>query len=76
MIAATCIGAASRPELSDIDFDLAIVDEAGQIGVANVLVPLVRARRAVLVGAGTGGGSGWMMATEATVSGTAVTGVP
>jgi hypothetical protein len=50
VVAATCIGVASRPELSDVDFDLAIVDEAGQIGVANVLVPLVRARRAVLVG--------------------------
>ena len=50
VVAATCIGAASRPELSDVDFDLAIVDEAGQIGVANALVPLVRARRAVLVG--------------------------
>ena len=50
VIAATCIGVASRPELSGIDFDLAIVDEAGQIGVANALVPLVRARRGVLVG--------------------------
>jgi hypothetical protein len=50
VVAATCIGAASRPELADVEFDLAIVDEAGQIGVANVLVPLVRARRAVLVG--------------------------
>src|SRR5579863_4161661 len=29
----------------------------------------------VLLDAGTGGGSGWMIATEATVSGTAVTGV-
>ena len=45
VVAATCIGVASRPELSDVDFDLAIVDEAGQIGVANALVPLVRARR-------------------------------
>ncbi|HUC25677.1 MAG TPA: ATP-binding protein [Streptosporangiaceae bacterium] len=50
VVAATCIGAASRPELSDVEFDLAIVDEAGQIGVANVLVPLVRARRGMLVG--------------------------
>jgi hypothetical protein len=50
VIAATSIGAASRPELSDIDFDLAIVDEAGQIGVADALVPLVRAGRGVLVG--------------------------
>jgi hypothetical protein len=50
VVAATCIGAASRPELSDVDFDLAIVDEAGQIGAANVLVPLCRARRGVMVG--------------------------
>lgn len=50
MVAATCIGTASRPELADVDFDLAIVDEAGQIGVPDVLVPLVRAERGVLVG--------------------------
>lgn len=50
VIAATAIGTASRPELSDMDFGLVIVDEAGQIGTADVLVPLVRARRAVLVG--------------------------
>ncbi|MGW9209711.1 DEAD/DEAH box helicase [Embleya sp. NPDC055664] len=50
VIAATCIGVASRPELAELDFDLAIVDEAGQIGVTDVLVPLVRAKRAILVG--------------------------
>ena len=50
VLAATCVGAASRPELSDVDVDLAIVDEAGQIGVPDALIPLVRARRAVLVG--------------------------
>jgi hypothetical protein len=50
VIAATSIGVASRPELSSVEFELAIVDEAGQIGMADVLVPLVRARRAVLVG--------------------------
>ncbi|WP_425246491.1 DEAD/DEAH box helicase [Streptomyces sp. NEAU-NA10] len=50
VVAATCIGVASRPELSGLDFDLAVVDEAGQIAVPDALVPLVRARRAVLVG--------------------------
>jgi len=50
LVAATCTGAGSRPELAGVDFGLAIVDEAGQIGVADTLVPLVRARRAVLVG--------------------------
>ncbi|MFI7504792.1 DEAD/DEAH box helicase [Streptomyces sp. NPDC049687] len=50
VVAATCIGVAARPELAGLDFDLAVVDEAGQIAVPDVLVPLVRARRAVLVG--------------------------
>jgi hypothetical protein len=50
VLAATCVGAASRPELSDVDFELAVVDEAGQIGMPDALIPLVRARRAVLVG--------------------------
>ncbi|MEV8313814.1 AAA domain-containing protein [Streptomyces sp. NPDC059900] len=50
VVGATCIGAASRPELSGVDFDLGIVDEAGQIGVADTLVPLTRVRRGVLVG--------------------------
>jgi AAA domain len=50
VLASTCTGAGSRPELADLDFDLAIVDETGQIGVADALVPLVRARRAILVG--------------------------
>src|SRR5262249_22012331 len=50
VLAATCIGAGSRPELGDLDVDLAIVDEAGQIGVADALLPLVRAQRAGLGG--------------------------
>jgi AAA domain len=50
VLASTCTGAGSRPELADLDFDLAIVDESGQIGVADALVPLVRAKRAILVG--------------------------
>ncbi|MEU6355079.1 ATP-binding protein [Streptomyces sp. NPDC047072] len=50
VVAATCIGVAARPELAGVDFDLAVVDEAGQIAVPDLLVPLVRARRAVLVG--------------------------
>ncbi|MFD7532826.1 DEAD/DEAH box helicase [Streptomyces sp. NPDC059849] len=50
VVGATCIGAASRSELSGVDFDLGIVDEAGQIGVPDALVPLSRVRRGVLVG--------------------------
>jgi hypothetical protein len=50
VIGATCIGSATSEHLDDVGFDLAVVDEAGQISTADVLVPLVRAHRAVLVG--------------------------
>lgn len=51
VIGATCIGVGvQRNLLADIDFDLAVIDEAGQIPLASTLVPLTRARRAVLVG--------------------------
>ena len=50
VIGATCIGVAGSKYLSDIDFSVAIIDEAGQITAPNLLVPLVRAERAVLVG--------------------------
>lgn len=50
VLASTCTGAGSRPELADLDFDLALIDESGQIGIADALIPLVRAKRAVLVG--------------------------
>jgi signal recognition particle GTPase len=50
VVGATCIGAATAKGLQDIEFDLVIADEAGQIGLPDLLVPLVRAKRAVLVG--------------------------
>ncbi|WTW97919.1 AAA domain-containing protein [Streptomycetaceae bacterium NBC_01309] len=50
VVAATCSGTAKIDDLGDLEIDLAIVDEAGQIGLPDVLVPLVRAKRAVLVG--------------------------
>ncbi len=51
VIGATCIGVGvQKNKLSDLEFDLAIIDEAGQIPLTSTLVPLIRARRAVLVG--------------------------
>jgi hypothetical protein len=50
VVAATCIGTATTPLLADLTFSLAIVDEAGQIATPNLLVPLIRAKRSVLVG--------------------------
>ena len=50
VIGATCIGIATDARFEDLAFDLVIADEAGQVQVMDLLVPLVRARRAVLVG--------------------------
>ncbi|SDY45082.1 AAA domain-containing protein [Amycolatopsis xylanica] len=50
VVGATCIGSATSKEIAEVPFDLVIVDEAGQIATPDVLVPLVRGRRAVLVG--------------------------
>jgi AAA domain len=50
VVGATCIGAASNKYLGNVPFGLAIIDEAGQITAPNLLVPLVRAERAVLFG--------------------------
>ncbi|PKN95410.1 MAG: hypothetical protein CVU44_01630 [Chloroflexi bacterium HGW-Chloroflexi-6] len=50
VVGATCIGIATDARFEDLEFDLVIADEAGQIQVMDLLVPLVRARRAVLVG--------------------------
>ncbi len=50
VVGATCIGTDTSALISKLDFDLAIVDEAGQISTPNLLVPLVRSRRAMLVG--------------------------
>ncbi|MCE0539351.1 AAA domain-containing protein [Kineosporia rhizophila] len=49
VVATTCTGAA-RAELQELEFDLALIDEAGQISTPNLLIPLVLARRHVLVG--------------------------
>lgn len=50
VVGATCIGTDTSALIADLEFDLAIVDEAGQISTPNLLVPLVRSKRAMLVG--------------------------
>lgn len=50
VIAATCLGIASRSALNDIDFDWVIVDEAARANALELLVPLVRGKKIILVG--------------------------
>lgn len=50
VVGATCIGIQSRKLFADTTFDIAIVDEAGQIQIHNLLVPISRAKKAILLG--------------------------
>jgi len=50
VVAGTCLGVMSIPGRDDITYDLCIVDEASIATPTEVLVPMSRARRTVLVG--------------------------
>jgi len=51
MIGATCVGLAARKAGVDhLTFDIAIVDEAGRATVPELLIPLLRSKKAVLIG--------------------------
>lgn len=50
VIGATCIGINTKALFRELDFDVVIVDESGQIQLHNILVPLSRAGKAILVG--------------------------
>jgi serine/threonine protein kinase len=49
LLAATCLTTGGR-YLKDREFDWAIIDEAGRATATELLVPLVRSRRAIIVG--------------------------
>lgn len=50
VVGATCIGINTNSYFKDIDFDVVIIDESGQIQLHNLIVPLARAPQAILVG--------------------------
>lgn len=50
VVAGTCIGFLGHPAVRDLEFDLCILDEASKATATEALVPLVRARRWILVG--------------------------
>ncbi|WP_409342324.1 AAA domain-containing protein [Paenibacillus sp. MBLB4367] len=50
IIAATCLGIASRHALSDLSFDWVIVDEAARATAPELLVPIVKGKKIILVG--------------------------
>ncbi|WP_217158099.1 serine/threonine-protein kinase [[Mycobacterium] fortunisiensis] len=50
VVAGTCLGFLSNPHIQDMQFDLCIVDEASRATAPELLVPMTRAKRWVLVG--------------------------
>lgn len=51
LIGATCVGLAARHAgIDHVTFDVAIVDEAGRATVPELLIPLLRARKTILIG--------------------------
>jgi len=52
VIAGTCIGFIGHKALTDLEFDLCIIDEASKATSTEVLVPMSRAKKWILVGDG------------------------
>jgi superfamily I DNA and/or RNA helicase len=50
VIAGTCLGFASNKIAAELEYDWVIVDEAGRASPPEILVPMIRGRRFVLVG--------------------------
>jgi serine/threonine protein kinase len=50
VVAATCVGLASVRGIENVAFDLCIIDESSKATATELLVPLARSRRAILVG--------------------------
>ncbi len=51
LLGATCVGlATNKGGIDQLQFDVAIIDEAGRATVPEILIPILRSRRVVLVG--------------------------
>lgn len=50
LVGATCIGVNSQKRFQDLDFDVTIIDEAGQIQIHNALVPMSVSNKLIMLG--------------------------
>jgi hypothetical protein len=50
VVGATCIGIHTSGAFREVDFDLVIADECGQIQIHDLMVPLARAPKVIMVG--------------------------
>ena len=50
VVGATCIGINSQRKFANIDFDVTIIDESGQIQIHNAIVPMSRSPKTLMLG--------------------------
>lgn len=50
VVGATCIGINSNKQFANLNFDITILDESGQIQIQDAIVPLTRSRKNILLG--------------------------
>lgn len=50
LVGATCIGVNSQKRFADLQFDITIIDEAGQIQIHNALVPMSVSNKLIMLG--------------------------
>ncbi|MBQ4518813.1 MAG: AAA family ATPase [Clostridia bacterium] len=50
LVGATCIGINSQHRFADLNFDVSIIDEAGQIQIHNALVPMSVSNKLIMLG--------------------------
>lgn len=50
IVGGTCIGTSTKAEFNEMTYDVVIVDEAGQIAMHDLLVPLVKGKKMILIG--------------------------
>ena len=50
LVGATCIGVSSQKRFQNLDFDVTIIDEAGQIQIHNAFVPMSVSNKLIMLG--------------------------
>ncbi len=50
VIGSTCMGILSDSDFKNLTYDVVIVDEAGQIPIFDILVPIIKAKKVILIG--------------------------
>ncbi|MBR7132275.1 MAG: AAA family ATPase [Clostridia bacterium] len=50
VVGGTCIGAAINPMFASLDYDVTIIDEAGQIRIHDCLVPMTLSNKVIMLG--------------------------